>query len=154
MSAPGQVNYYYGAPPPPPAPAASPQAPVMVIQNDSRPATSCRDDKNPIGVCGCDKRVNPNCCLRFCCPWCTALNYEGCTLIVILLFIPITSGLIGCYVCCCWQAPIWGIHYNKQNILVGAPMGAVQPGAGQVTYVAAGSGKEPFPEFMSDDDDV
>ena len=39
-------------------------------------ATRGLDDDSPIGVCGCDKRKEPDCLMQCACPWCVLLNWE------------------------------------------------------------------------------
>eukprot|EP00392_Amoebophrya_sp_AT5.2_P001309 g1311.t1 len=61
----------------------------------------CRDNSNPIGELGCDKRSEPLLVWKFFCPLCTVLNYDGCQSrgcpSVVLAF------LLGCcYTACCW----------------------------------------------------
>ncbi|CAD7940285.1 unnamed protein product [Amoebophrya sp. A120] len=167
---PGHVNVTVqgGAPPQPQPvyvqqPAQPAPAPVTVVKDAPMPPVACRDDKNPIGQFGCDKRVAPTCCASLCCPACVLTSYEGCSVAAIFAWIPLFGigfwpcSCMGCYAACCWNPPIWGVHYNKSRVVVGGAMQVAQPAPAHVTYVQAGSdehiGGHEYPEFLDVDED-
>ncbi|CAD7959875.1 unnamed protein product [Amoebophrya sp. A120] len=114
---------------------SQPQTTVIVTPPPA--GAACRDDSNPIGTFGCDKRVNPGCCVKFFCSECTVTNYEGLSLLAIigwiLMLLPGAGhGLFGLYVCCCYQPPLLGVHYGKPRInVVGGPVNVVHAHAGE-----------------------
>ncbi|CAD7935618.1 unnamed protein product [Amoebophrya sp. A120] len=165
-----QTTYVSAAPPAPPQTRYVYAQPATTVVVAPAPVVGCRDDTNPIGAFGCDKRVEPNCCVSLCCPGCTITNYEGLSIAAILAWIPFFSigfwpiSIMGCFAACCWTPPIWGVHYNVNRAKLGAPVQAA-PAGQTVTYVAAGSDTQvlpegwenkaaPFPEFLQEDEDL
>eukprot|EP00392_Amoebophrya_sp_AT5.2_P008171 g8190.t1 len=45
---------------------------------------ACRDDKNQIGIFGCDKRSKPNCCLRCLAGSFIVTNHEGLSVLAVI----------------------------------------------------------------------
>mmetsp|Transcript_300 Transcript_300/g.562 ORF Transcript_300/g.562 Transcript_300/m.562 type:complete len:140 (+) Transcript_300:683-1102(+) len=121
--------------------AAAPPQQTHVIVTPRLEPVACRDDNNPIGALGYDKRVPAPCvCKLFCAPW-IYLNYEGCTLITALLFLIMPAFAAPCwYVLFCWQEPIMGVHYGKKTIMV------AQGGVAPQVVVAAGDSDDDYEE--------
>ncbi len=111
-------------------------------------APRCRDDRNPIGVCACDKRDEPSCCCVWFCAPCVFTNYEGCNLVAVLVWL--FPFFFAPYVWCCWQPPIWGRHYNKERILIGQAHKTKFVAAGSAAAAGNACGAQAFPEWNDD----
>ncbi|CAD7951931.1 unnamed protein product [Amoebophrya sp. A25] len=90
-------------------------------------ALCCWIPDSQIGACGCDKSVSPGLCSRLICAECVYVNYVGLTVCGVLMLILFDMAVLGLfcnriYVVCCWSPKLWGTHYHRKMIAVGAPM--------------------------------